>query len=179
MIIDENQFLRLISVQRSINVEIMKNFLHIFFALLITLAAVIPSGLVVCEKDGNISIEFESGEICSCDTHSRDMAEKFCCEDTQCHENESVTMQCHDENELSSGDCNDTKIENFDALKYFSQNIKIPVKIFIGSDFFKNADLIPALTFETNSISSFSDFLESPQIQNQTLTIKETTVFII
>lgn len=179
MIIDEKRILRLISEQRSIIVETMKNILHIFFALLITLAAVIPSGLVVCEKNGSISIEFESGEICSCNKQSQDMAEKFCCEDTQCHENETVTSKCHEENELSSDDCNDTRIENFDALKYFSNSLKIPVKTFKDSDFFKSVNLITSLPFDTYLTGFNCEVPDHPQIKNRALTLKETTVFII
>lgn len=157
----------------------MKNILHIFFSLLITLAAIIPSGLVLCEKNGRVSIEFESGEACSCDVQSIDMADKFCCEDIECHEDERVTSLCHEEKQLQAEDCSDTKIEAFDALKYFSNSIKAPVKTLKASDFFEYSDLINTVTYGLNTPIDVGEFANSKEIPNQALTLKKTSVFLI
>lgn len=157
----------------------MKNILHIFSALLITLATIVPSGLVLCEKDGKVSIEFKSGEVCSCDEQSIDMADKFCCEDTECHEDEVITSACHEENQISENDCSDTQIEVFDALKYFSNSIKAPVKNFKASPFFEQTDLISKVTYGLNTAMDYGAFTVRENIPNQSLTLKKTSVFII
>ncbi len=157
----------------------MKNFIHIISAFLITLTAVIPSGLVLCEKDGEVSIEFENGKACSCNEQGIDMAEKFCCDDKQCHEDEQVTETCHEENHLLSNDCSDTKIEAFDSLKYFSNSVKAPVKIFKPSDFFEYSDLLCKSSFDFKSLSDHSENIKEHRIPNQPLTLKKTSVFII
>ncbi|MCM8527522.1 MAG: hypothetical protein NE327_13460 [Lentisphaeraceae bacterium] len=157
----------------------MKNILHILCASLITLTAIIPSGLVLCEKDGRIAIEFESGEACSCDVQGKDMADKFCCDDIQCHEDETVTSLCHEEKQLSANDCSDTKIEAFDALKYFSNSIKAPVKTLKISTFFEQAELLSKVTYGLNAAMDFGEPEKLSEIVNQPLTLKKTSVFII
>ena len=157
----------------------MKNILHTLCALLITTASIIPSGLVICEKNGNVAIEFETGEACSCDEQLIDMADKFCCEDSDCHEDESVTEQCHEENQLSKNDCSDTKIEVFDALKHFPNAFKAPVKVFKISTFFEHSELLSKMTYGLNTPMDFGEFIDIHDIPNQPLTLKRTSVFII
>lgn len=176
---DENLHLKLTYLIDSTTLGIMKSILHIFSAILITFAAVIPSGLVVCEKNGQVSLEFKSGEACSCDEQSIDMEDKFCCEDIECHEDENVTEQCHDENQFSANDCSDTKIEALDALKYFSNSLKVPVKTFKTSEFFAYSDFLNTVVYGLNTPIDVGKTFTLIEIPRQALTIKKTTVFLI
>ena len=157
----------------------MKNFLHILSALLITMSAVIPNGLVLCEKNGSVTIEFESGEACSCDEQRIDLADKFCCEDVDCHEDETVTSVCHEENQLKANNCSDTKIESFDALKYFSHSIKVPVKTFKASDYLEYSETIANVTYGLNASVDFDKLTANHEIPKESLTLKKASVFII
>ena len=97
----------------------MSKIAYIFFTLLITVSAVIPSNaLVVCQKpDGSVSIEFMDGELCACNQKMvNDEQDKSCCLDTECHDVVEVTTKCHDDLKIGSGDCIDTELEFIEVL---------------------------------------------------------------
>ncbi|MCH2206905.1 MAG: hypothetical protein MK132_13685 [Lentisphaerales bacterium] len=114
----------------------MKFLTHIAIILSISLAAVLPNSMVLCEKDGSISIEFKQGDSCSCSGIIADLIEKFCCEKVECHEDEQITNLCHDELQMTGSDCQDTKFDIADFVKAPDHSTKAPVKTLAKSSYF-------------------------------------------
>lgn len=108
------------------------NFLaNIILISTIAFAAIIPDGLVLCEKNGRISLEFENGLACSCEESVADLIEKICCEETECHENQIVTDDCHEKNIIDKNDCQDTELNTPNIVKSFEKTLKAPKKVAI------------------------------------------------
>ena len=154
---------------------------YIFFLLLVTASAVMPKDAVVtCKKeDGSVTIEFKSGESCSCDEERiSDLLKKNCCDITECHNNEKITSDCHDKNQINSGDCDDTELQFIDVLNTFNRN-----------NIYLTTNSINFLTFTFAAPSSLRGLikpvdvgkysLNNSEIINQSLLFKKTTVFII
>ncbi|MCM8531873.1 MAG: hypothetical protein NE330_11980 [Lentisphaeraceae bacterium] len=112
------------------------NFLaNILLISTIAFAAIIPDGLVLCEKNGRISLEFESGEMCSCEDSVADLIEKICCEETECHENPTVTDDCHEQNIIDKNDCQDTELNTPTIVKSFEKGLKASTKAALQNSF--------------------------------------------
>ncbi|MCM8538362.1 MAG: hypothetical protein NE334_20635 [Lentisphaeraceae bacterium] len=111
----------------------------------IAFTAIIPDGLVLCEKNGRISLEFENGQICSCEESVADLIEKICCEDTECHENPTVTDDCHEKNIIDKNDCQDTELNFPKIVKSFEKNLKASTKPLIQNTFTTPTSKVKAL----------------------------------
>jgi len=159
----------------------MKKLFYTLFVFVITASAVIPKDAVVtCKKeDGSISVEFKSGESCSCDEERIvDFQNKNCCDITECHDDEEITADCHKKNKISSGDCDDTELIFVDVVNAFDRNISIFTKCFIGYIYlnFVAPSSVHGL-IKPVDVGKYS--FNNSEIINQSLLLKKTTVFII
>ena len=149
--------------------------------MLIATSAVLPSNaLVTCKKeDGSISIEFKSGEICSCNLDRiNDQNDKSCCEVSECHDDEKVTADCHEKNEISSGDCVDTELEFTDSLISIK---RVDYLTLSNTSFFFVFNHLPKISVLglTKPVDVGKDCGAENEIVNLSLTLKKTSVFLI
>ena len=155
----------------------MNSLFNIFSACLIFLSALIPTGLVVCEKnDGSISFELKKGDSCSCEVLVVDLTEKDCCADEACHEDESVTSKCH---EMQSQDCNDREIKSFELINYQQASLKKAVKLYFSSLFLVNESCPQSLVFRLHTSSDMSSRNSTASLAQQVLLFKKSVVFLV
>ncbi|MCM8526776.1 MAG: hypothetical protein NE327_09690 [Lentisphaeraceae bacterium] len=154
---------------------------YILFTLLITASAVLPSNAIVtCKKeDGSITIEFKSGESCACNLDRiNDQNDKNCCDVSECHDDEKVTADCHEKNEISSGDCVDTELEFLETLTSVKRVDYLSLLNTPSFYVYDNLPLVSVLGL-TKPIDVGKDYCVENEIVNLSLTLKKTSVFII
>ena len=159
----------------------MSKIAYIFFTLLITVSAVLPSNaLVVCQKeDGSVIIEFMNGELCACD-HKRisDEQDKNCCIEAECHDDVEVTAECHDKKEINSGSCKDTELEFTEILNSAK---RLDCDLLPNQSSYADINLFSPVSIRA-LIKPFDvgkNYLTNKDIFNHSLLLKKTTVFII
>ena len=159
----------------------MSKIIYILFALLVTASAVIPNdSIVTCKKeDGSVTIEFKNGDVCACDAiRIVDEKNKNCCEIIACHDDEKVTADCHEENQISSGGCDDTEIEFIENINTVRNNSFLLQKIikFLPVSFVVQPISVRSL-IKPFDVGKY--YASESEIINQALLQKKTTVFII
>ena len=158
----------------------MKIFTHILILFIIASSAILPKTMVVCERESGISIEFEQGEACSCISEQIDLLEKVCCNDQECHENDLVTSDCHDQNQIKAGNCQDTKFELIDIISPYEKLVKIPTKILISSTFFNNHIFFKSTTLGLCTPIDVGKINNSHlRLLDQAIFFKSTVVFLV
>lgn len=158
----------------------MKKLSYILFTALLAIYTLLPKGLVTCVKeDGSITIEFKNGESCVCDdVRQKDLLTKICCNISECHTNDEVTSDCHDENKISSGDCEDTDIKLLEIATVDS-NKKFTANKTVNHSYYLNYISLSSIDGLTKPVDVGKWKLDTKDIINQALLHQRTIVLVI
>jgi hypothetical protein len=157
----------------------MKSISYSLLILSICLAALLPNGMVLCKKNGSIAVEFEQGESCSCSDIITDLIEKFCCDEDACHENETVTDNCHSQ-QISNGNCQDTKFDVPTLIRSANDSFTPPIRLFEESNYFSGHEFYSSLILGLHKPIDVGKFYTNPlRSSNSPLSTQRTIVLTI